>query len=412
MKKYIANIVIPVLMLCGITACSDWTEAEPTYKPNHALAPKSPEYYAKLRDWKLNDDHPRTFGWYGNWTGRGASGEHRLMGLPDSVDFVSMWGNWWGLSEDQMEDKRQAYEIKGLRVKICFIIGNIGDQLTPREIRETKTVDGVTYPTEQAAVNAFWGWGNGTDEEIEKAIQNYAGAICDTIIKYDFHGFDYDLERDYAPGGSGNIASYQDRITIFLKEMSKVCGPKSGTNRLLCVDGQPDILAPECAELLDFFILQAYYATGPGSLENGSPRINSVVRNFEGVMSKEEILKRIIVTEDFEQKPEMGGKYEKFTTRDGRVLPPIWGMADYFTEDGHQIGGFGVYHMEYDYKNTYATIQDAHKSYQEANKDKPEKQMDLSPAKLTGATCYGYLNGGINLLHNPKNPAAKQQSNN
>lgn len=457
MKKYIANIVIPVLMLCGITACSDWTEAEPTYKPNHALAPKSPEYYAKLRDWKLNDDHPRTFGWYGNWTGRGASGEHRLMGLPDSVDFVSMWGNWWGLSEDQMEDKRQAYEIKGLRVKICFIIGNIGDQLTPKSaLNAQKAEDGTTYyeyngkrynSTEEVQA-AVWGWYSNNlseksredyyydetedkivrvlgekgvndatfdqdyigQERIDNAIRKYAQALTDTIIKYDFHGYDYDLERNY--GSPGNIANHSKRITTFLKEMSKTCGPKSGTNRLLCVDGQPDILEPECAELLDFFILQAYYATGPGSLENGSPRINSVVRNFEGVMSKEEILKKIIVTEDFEQKPEMGGKYEKFTTRDGRVLPPIWGMADYFTEDGHQIGGFGVYHMEYDYKNTYATIQDAHKSYQEANKDKPDKQMDLSPAKLTGATCYGYLNGGINLLHNPKNPAAKQQSNN
>lgn len=444
MKKYIANIVIPALMLFGITACSDWTEAEPTYTINQALAPKSPEYYAKLRDWKLNGDHPRTFGWYGNWTGRGASGEHRLMGLPDSVDFVSMWGNWWGLSEDQMEDKRLAYEIKGLRVKICFIIGNIGDQLTPKYALDAKTdedtgatyyeYNGKRYNSTQEVQAAVWGWWSNnqsyrsridyyydetedkivtvqgqTDvddatfdkdyigqEIIDNAIRKYAQALTDTIIKYDFHGYDYDLERNY--GSPGNIANHSKRITTFLKEMSKTCGPKSGTNRLLCVDGQPDILEPECAELLDYFILQAYYATGPGSLENSSPRINSVVRNFEGVMSKNEILKKIIVTEDFEQKPEKGGKAETFTTRDGRKLPPIWGMADYFTEDGHQIGGFGMYHMEYDYKNTYASIQEAHKG----------KDMDLSPAMYTGATCYGYLNGGINLLHNPKNPAAKK----
>lgn len=424
MKKYIANIVIPALMLCGITACSEWTETEPSYSPNHKLAPKSAEYYAKLRNWKLHDDHPRTFGWYGNWTGVGASGEHRLMGLPDSVDFVSMWGNWWGLSEDQMEDKRQAYEIKGLRVKVCFIVANLGDQVTPKYVREQLTdpqtgekyyeVDGQRYSSEAEAMAAFWGWyqngsypnapqyGDTTPEGIEKAIQKYAKAICDTIVKYDFHGFDYDLERDY--GAPGNIASFKDRITIFLKEMSKVCGPKSGTNRLLCVDGQPNILDPACHELLDFFILQSYYSSSYAGVDGGSgftPRVEEVLENFKDVMSQEEITKRIIVTDDFEQKPEKGGKAETFTTRDGRKLPPIWGLADFYTKYGHQIGGFGIYHIEYDYKNTYATIQENHKG----------KDMDLSPAMHTGTVCYGYLNGGINLLHNPVNPA-KNQSNN
>lgn len=399
MKRYILNIVIPVLALCGLAACSDWTEAEPTYKTNMDLAPKSPEYYAKLRDWKFNDDHPRTFGWYGNWTARGASGEHRLMGLPDSVDFVSMWGNWWGLSEDQMRDKKEAYEIKGLRVKICFIISDIGSQTTPRHVRENWQANG--FSSERAAVNDFWGWKDGDDAAIEAAIQKYAQSICDTIIKYDFKGFDFDLEAHY--GASGNIASYPKRITIFLKEMSKVCGPKSGTDRLLCVDGEPNILEPECAELLDFFILQAYYASSYSDLEGTgyTPRINPVLNNFKDVLSREEIMKKIIVCEDFEQQPEAGGKMKTFRTRDGRQLPPIWGMADYFTEDGIQIGGTGIYHMEYDYPNTYATIQTAHKG----------KEMDLSPASVTGTVCYGYLNGVINLLHNPKNPAAKLNQN-
>lgn len=396
MKKYIANIAFTLLVLCGFAACSDWTEAEPIIDINKALAPKSPEYYAKLRDWKLNDDHPRTFGWYGNWTGKGASGEHRLMGLPDSVDFVSMWGNWWGLSEDQMEDKRQAYEVKGLRVKVCFIIANIGDQLTPRSVRESYKENG--FANEEAAVKDFWGWKDGDEAAIEAAIQKYAQALTDTIIKYDFKGYDYDLERDY--GAYGNISGNSKYITIFLKEMSKTCGPKSGTDRLLCVDGQPDILEPECAELLDFFILQSYYASSYSSVEDGSPRVKSVIRNFEGVLPREEIVKKIIVTDDFEQNPETGGRAGTFRTRDGRLLPPIWGMADYFTEDGIQIGGCGIYHMEYDYKNTYASIQTAHKG----------KDMDLTPG-INGAVCYGYLNGIISLLHNPVNPAAKTQSN-
>lgn len=337
MKKYIANIAIPVLMLFGLAACSDWTETEESYPINTELAPKSPAYYAKLRDWKFNDKHPRVFGWYGNWTGKGASGEHRLMGLPDSVDFVSMWGNWWGLSEEQMEDKRQAYEIKGLRVKVCFIIANIGDQLTPSSVREARKdednntyyeYDGKRYNTLAEANAALWGWygtttysaqgkdyyydeeqdkvvlGTASEEIIEKAIQKYAQALTDTIIKYDFHGFDYDLERNY--GAPGNIASFSNRITTFLKEMSKTCGPKSGTNRLLCVDGQPNILEPECAELLDFFILQSYYSSSYANVDEGggfTPRVQEVINNFVGYngLTEEEIVSRIIITDDFEK---------------------------------------------------------------------------------------------------------------
>lgn len=450
MKKYILNLVIPVLMLSGFAACSDWTETEPTIPINTDLAPKSPEYYAKLRDWKLNDKHPRTFGWYGNWTGKGASGDHRLMGLPDSVDFVSMWGNWWGLSPEQMRDKQDAYEIKGLRVKICFIIANIGDQLTPKAALQAKEegdetfyeYDGKKYGTTEEVQAAVWGWysnnetgtrrkdwyydkssdevvatdmNGASDEIIEAAIQKYAQALTDTIIKYDFKGFDYDLERNY--GAPGNIASHSNRITMFLKEMSKTCGPLSGTDRLLCVDGQPNILEPECAKMLDFFIMQAYYARNVSDLEGSgyTPRVLPVVNHFKEYFANEmgygenatrEIISRIILCEDFEQEPGKGGNglgYSGpgpgiFTTRDGRKLPPVWGMADYFSEEGYQIGGCGIYHMEYDYPNTYSTISTIHK----------DNGMDLDPAKTNGKACYGYLNGIIQLLHNPVNPAANQ----
>lgn len=398
MKKYIVNILLPLAFCVAFVACSDWTEEKNTMTVDTSVAPKSAEYYAALRDWKLNDDHPRTFGWFGNWTGKGARMENRLMGLPDSVDFVSMWGNWHSLSEEQMLDKQMAYDIKGLRVKICFIIANIGDQLTPRSVRESYADNG--FSTEQEAVNDFWGWVNGDDVAIEGAIRKYASAIADTIVKYDFHGFDYDLERNF--GAPGNIASYSPRITILLDELSKTCGPKSGTDRLLCVDGEPNLLEPICHEYLDYFILQSYYASSYANLDGGSgftPRVAEVLNNFKDVLSREEIMKRIILCEDFEQNSAGGGRAGTFTTRDDRKLPPIWGMADYYTADGLQVGGAGIYHMEYDYNNTYSSIMAAHK----------DKDMDLSPAMNTGTVCYGYLNGIIHLLHNPVNPAQSQE---
>lgn len=431
MKKYIVNLVVPVLALCGFFACSEWTEPESLIDPNVSpgLAPKSAEYYAALRDWKYNTKHPRAFGWFGNWTGKGASGMNRLMGLPDSVDFVSMWGNWWGCSPEQMADKKAVREIKGTRVKICFIVATIGDQITPKDVREEHKdengksywlCNGVKYSSSEKANLAFWGWKQWkewtgprpTDSvlvvdqvSVDAAIRKYVDAIADTMIKYDFDGFDYDLERDF--GAPGNIASYQDRLTIFFDQMSKYCGPKSGTNRLLCCDGQPNILDPKCGEMLDFFILQAYYATNAGSLDGGSgftPRVKEQVNNFKNYFANEmgygadaerEIVSRIILCEDFEQNSAAGGKAGTFTTRDGRKLPPCWGMADYYTAEGYQTGGSGLFHMEYDYSNTYVSIQKTHE----------DKGMNLDPAKYTGDICYGYLNGMISLMHNPVNPA-------
>ena len=52
----------------ALTACSDWTETEIKNPTDLTVTNKSDEYYAKLREYK-NSDHPKAFGWFGNWTG-------------------------------------------------------------------------------------------------------------------------------------------------------------------------------------------------------------------------------------------------------------------------------------------------------------------------------------------------------
>lgn len=76
-----------------LTACNDWLDTEIKDPADLLVSNKSEEYYARLRQYKKSD-HPVAFGWFGNWTGTGASYENSLKGLPDSVDFVSLWGNW------------------------------------------------------------------------------------------------------------------------------------------------------------------------------------------------------------------------------------------------------------------------------------------------------------------------------
>lgn len=60
------------------------------------------------------------FGYYGNWTGTGASYENSLKGLPDSVDFVSLWGNWKNPTPAMMDDLRYVQKKKGTKVLVLF----------------------------------------------------------------------------------------------------------------------------------------------------------------------------------------------------------------------------------------------------------------------------------------------------
>ena len=64
-------------------------------KPAH-----TEEYYKALRDYK-NSDHQIAFAYYSAWTGVGTNMQSSLMGLPDSVDLVSLWGGWKNPTEAQ-----------------------------------------------------------------------------------------------------------------------------------------------------------------------------------------------------------------------------------------------------------------------------------------------------------------------
>ena len=114
----------------ALTACDDWLDTEIKDPANLTISNKDEAYYARLREYKKSD-HPVAFGWYGNWTGTGASYENSLKGLPDSVDFVSLWGNWKNPSPAMMEDLRYVQEKKGTKVLFCFLVLDIGDQITP-----------------------------------------------------------------------------------------------------------------------------------------------------------------------------------------------------------------------------------------------------------------------------------------
>lgn len=361
MKKIWTKILLPIvgLVLC-VSACSDWTDLEPKYNENMSGSIKPSEYYEQLRAYKKSD-HPITFGWFGNWTGKGANLEKCMAGLPDSVDLVSIWGNWRNISPEQEADLRLCQQKKGTKFLLCFIVHGLGDQLTP---------DGQTVPE-------YWGWEGelipdrpyqrwemiDTDvtTDQETIIRRYAKQIIDTIAKYNYDGFDIDYEPNYQ-GRWGSLANYPKRMSIFIDELSKYLGPKSGSDKMLVIDGEPQSMPSERGECMNYFIVQAYNSSGDADLDS---RLKSTINNFTGFLEPKEVAKRYVVTENFEDWALKGGA--DFTDRYGNEMKSLEGMARWTPIIDGEVcakGGAGTYHMEYEftvsgYEGTYPFLRNA-----------------------------------------------------
>ncbi|WP_288732711.1 glycoside hydrolase family 18 [uncultured Phocaeicola sp.] len=333
-------------------SCSDWTDAEREVFPEEMT---SEEYYAALRAYKQTD-HQIAFGWFGNWTGEGAFMKNSLAGIPDSVDIVSIWGNWGNITEAQKKDLEFCQKTKGTRFTLCFIITSVGTQITPQEVYDTWEEKG--YSSEQEAVNDFWEWPEDESDEaaVEASIRKYASAIADTITKYGYDGFDIDYEPNY--GNNGNIVDDDDRMFIFVDELGKYFGPKSGTGKLLLIDGEPQSITsrPEIGHYFDYFVIQAYNASGDSNLDrrliNGGVAGPGLIQTYGEELGEERVTNMTIMTENFEAvDAAMNGGYN-YTDRYGNTMKSLEGMARWQPSNGFRKGGVGTYHMEAEYGTT------------------------------------------------------------
>ena len=127
----IKNILaVSAVALLGLSSCSKWTDMEIQHPMDLTKPAHTEEYYKALRDYK-NSDHQLAFAYYSAWTGVGTNMQSSLMGLPDSVDLVSLWGGWKNPTEAQLKDLRMAQEKKGLKAMICFLVLDMGNGVTP-----------------------------------------------------------------------------------------------------------------------------------------------------------------------------------------------------------------------------------------------------------------------------------------
>ena len=344
MKKINKALLLFVGGLFALSSCNDWTEMEIKNPGDLTHTNKSEAYYAQLRAYK-NSDHQKSFGWFGNWTGAKTSFANALQGLPDSTDFVSLWGNWKNPSQAQLDDLRFVQQKKGTKALICCLVFDIGDQITPA-IPEAEVAKGTTWKQWR---HKFWGWSNADLDSCKAATVRYANAICDTIDKYGYDGFDIDAEPNYAQPFQTDKELWNKPgiMTLFIETLSKRIGPKSGTGRLLVIDGEPDAVADSLGKNFDYFILQAYSA---GSSDQLNSRYITQAEHFKNYLTAEEVAKKIIVCENFEDHASKGGV--NFTLLNGSVVPSLLGFAYWtptYNGKSYTKGGVGSYHMEYEY---------------------------------------------------------------
>lgn len=349
-------------------SCSDWVETEAEVFPE---SPTSDEYYASLRAYK-NSDHQVAFGWFGGWSGKGAYMKNSLAGVPDSVDIISIWDNGLQLSSEQKKDLAFVQNVKGTKVVFCRILKNVGDGFTPAYVTEGLEEDTPEY---RKAINAFWGFSEdeGNNQDIvDEAIRKYARAIIDTLNVYGYDGFDIDYEPHAGPH-YGNLIKQNgncDNFDVFLEELGKYLGPESGTGKLLLIDGEPQSMTgqPELGKYFDYFVIQAYRASGDTNLDNrliggsGAYRCG-LLETFGKVLGEERVTKMTIMTENFEAvDAAMNGGYD-YTDRFGNKMKSLEGYARWQPRNGFVKGGVGTYHMEAefgtspDYKNLRKAIQ-------------------------------------------------------
>lgn len=310
MKKYISIILLPALALL-YASCSDWNDIEPQniQKPIENID----EYYQNLRTYKKSD-HQICFGWYGGWTGIGASRASRLSSVPDSVDFIGLWGNMWHrekMTPEKAEDLKFVREVKGTQILVTTLLGWTGKELPD-------------IPEEN--------WAKG-----QEGLIAYAKALAEEIIDLGFDGLDIDYEPTI--GGPADVRDCPrgEDMVAFVKELGKYFGPQSGTDRILVIDGQNDLLPAEVGHYFNYAIAQAYGRSSFDRLQSDYSKIKTIFKP-----------EQFIVTENFESYWSTGGV--PFSHPKLGSIPSLLGMAYWQPKEGRK-GGVGSYHMEYEYSN-------------------------------------------------------------
>ncbi|WP_455107928.1 glycoside hydrolase family 18 [Porphyromonas sp.] len=347
----IKNILaVSALALTTLASCSKWTDMEIQHPVDLTKPAHDEAYYKALRDYK-NSDHQIAFSYYSAWTGVGTNMQSSLMGLPDSVDLVSLWGGWKNPTEAQLKDLRAAQQKKGLKAMICFLVLDMGAGITPdpTEAEKAALKEGESW------THKYWGWSAAQTPEGKAArraaVVKYANAICDLIEKYGYDGFDIDAEPTYSHPFATKYELWRTDVEdnvptlmkLFIETLGKRIGPmaetEAGRKRILAVDGEPDQLPPTLAKYFNYFIIQAYN----DSVGYENRHFQNMLTSYKGVLSTEDICKKSIFVVDFESGATKGGKAGLGQILNFALQNPVVGDSTY------RKGGIGAFRVDLEY---------------------------------------------------------------
>lgn len=294
------------------------------------------QYYENLKAYKKTK-HTVCFGWYAAYAPiAGASGYkdpaswgERIVGLPDSMDIVSLWmgipGNDStkpGYAPIAYADWQYVRKTKGTRFLAPTIV-NFNGKITLKD----GTVFDCTLPA------------NRTDD----GIKVYGKYLVDMVLDSDIDGLDIDWE----PGGGEWLNSPNTNFVKLVQYIGQFLGPKGSSGKMLTIDFYSQAPPAGTGDYADYFIRQAY-SQGTGGIQtaaNLQSYYNSVQVNVPPG--------KFIVTENFGDFSENGGT--PFTEANGNTLSSdgsrmysLEGMARWNPTQGKKAG-FGAFYFDRDY---------------------------------------------------------------
>lgn len=329
MKIKLMSFMCLLISLCFITGCLK----------DKALEIQKPftydeQYYKDLRAYKKTD-HNLFFGWYAAYApieGAGgykdpASWGERFIGLPDSVDIVSLWG---GIPSNDTANTRYA--------PIAY-----KDLIEVRQKKGTRFV----VPT-ITRMNHVITLRDGTQYDLaanrnDAGIAVYAQHLVDQVmfsgdLALDGVDLDYEPEGDFLQG---------DNFTKLVQHIGQYFGPKGMyPDKLLIIDFYSLVPPVATGEYANYFIRQAYTQ---GFTEHTGARLQSYYNAVQAAVPPG----KFIVTENFGDHSANGGTpfieaNGNTLTTNGSRMHSLEGMARWNPTQGKKAG-YGAFYFDRDY---------------------------------------------------------------
>lgn len=193
-----------VFAACLMWACDNDVEFKDIQKP----ITYDDAYYQNLRDFK-NSKHSISFMYFAQWGGQNSMAT-RFIGLPDSLDMLSIWGGGIPPVENKQlwEDLRYVQRVKGTKMLYVAIV--------------RLWAEDDSHPFKQLINKGDSLIAAGQEEEgqkyINQGIDEYALYYVDQVFENDLDGFD----ADYEPEGD-NLSG--DNFLRFIKKLGEYMGP-------------------------------------------------------------------------------------------------------------------------------------------------------------------------------------------